>query len=746
MQPNNPFLKTIIEDPEGVAVFSIDLNYRYTFFSASYQQLIESRFNSKIAVGDNLLRSIKNSDEKKKTQDLLDRGLRGETFKAEAKYTDIESESKIYLINYRPVKNEQGKLIGLIAWMNDILPERQAILEKTDITAAYHLLIENTVDAIFVMQAEGDIGKIVSANKTAAEMHGYTHEEFINLHVKDLDIDTPEDHKKFDERLKKLLSGEKLSFEVNHRKKDGTIFPLEVTTMMMNIDGQKLTLSINRDITKRKEIDEVVKDREHFIESITTSSPDMIYVFDIASQKNAYSNRHLTHMLGFTQKEIDTMTQQSLAGLLHPEDYAMLPTTLARWDKATDNEVIETELRMKHKDGTWRWFVARDTVFKRDKNGKVIQTVGTAQDRTASKKAEIDLRQSEERFKRLQEASFGGIGIYDNDKIIDANQGLSNITGYSIEELMGMDGLSLVASEYREHIIQKIRTGYELPYDVIGLKKDGTRYHLEVHAKNIPFQNKVVRVTEFRDITERKQIEESIREQNVRLGDIADNLTSKNEQLEEFTQIVSHNLRAPVGNIVTLLSLYESANEAERTEYIHHLKNSSNLLLGTLNELNEVLKIKQSQRIEAQDLEFSMVHNNVCQMLSASISELNADIHADFSAAPKIQYPNIYLESIFLNLVSNALKYHSPTRTPQIRIKTYLKEKDLMLTIEDNGLGINLEKYRHQIFKMRKTFHEHPESRGLGLFLIKNQIESMGGEINLTSVVGKGTTFYVKLA
>ena len=133
-------------------------------------------------------------------------------------------------------------------------------------------------------------------------------------------------------------------------------------------------------------------------------------------------------------------------------------------------------------------------------------------------------------------------------------------------------------------------------------------------------------------------------------------------------------------------------------------------------------------------------------MLSASISELNADIQTDFSAAPQVQYPNIYLESIFLNLVSNALKYHSPTRRPEIRIKTYLKGKSLMLTFEDNGLGINLEKYGHQIFKMRKTFHEHPESRGLGLFLIKNQIESMGGEINLTSVVGEGTIFYVKLA
>ena len=744
MQQNDPFIKSILEDPDGVIVFSIDKSYRYTFFSSSYRRLIDSRFDAKINIGDNILDALKKSPDRKKTQDLLDRGLKGESFTSEAKYTDMISGGKIYQINYRPVKNEQGELIGLTAWMNDIYPERQAILEKTDIQAAYHLLIENTTDAIFVMQAEGDIGKIVSANKTAAEMHGYSYEEFLTLHVEDLD--TKEEQERFDERLAKLMNGSILSFEVNHQKKDGTIFPLEVTTMMMNLDGQKLTLSINRDITERKEIVEAVRDRERFIESITNSSPDIIYVFDFATRRNIYTNRPMGHMLGFTSEEILEMNSKSFPSLLHPEDYEALAGKLDRWKTATDDDVIETHFRMKCKSGSWKWFVARDTVFKRDKKGNVIQTVGTAQDRTDSKNSEINLRQSEERFKRLQEASFGGIGIHDNAKIIDANQGLAIITGYSIEELIGMDGLLLVTSEYREHVTHKIRTGYELPYDVVGLKKDGTHYHLEIQAKNIPYQNKVVRVTEFRDISERKQIEESIREQNVRLGDIADNLTRKNEQLEEFTQIVSHNLRAPVGNIITLLSLYDQAPDEERKEFIQHLHNSSNLLLGTLNELNEVLKIKQSKRIETQRLDFKQVFNNVCQMLNMRIEELGAEINTDFEKLPSIQYPNIYLESILLNLLSNALKYHSPTRKPKIRITTYVEAKNSMLTIEDNGLGINLDKYGHQIFKMRKTFHEHPESRGLGLFLIKNQIESMGGEISLSSIVDKGTTFYVKLA
>ncbi len=625
--------------------------------------------------------------------------------------------------------------------MNDLT----ATLEKTELEAAYSMLMSNSTDAIFVMRTEGpDIGKIISANEAAASMHGYTHEEFLKLNVKD--FDSPEACALFDDRLERILLGEKLSFEVTHKKKSGELFPLEVTTWLMTINGEKFAMSINRDITERKEIVEAGRERERFIESITNSSPDVIYVFDFEKRRTIYTNRHMAAILGFTEAEAAAFeTGVSGPGLLHPDDHELLPSKLERWKTAKDDEVIETEFRMRNKAGEWRWFLARDTVFRRDKNGKVIQSVGTAQDRTASKKTELDLKESEERFKRLQEASFGGIGIHDNGKIKDANQGLADMTGYTIEELIGMDSLMLVAPEFREHVTHKFRTGYEMPYDVIGLKKDGTRYHLEVQAKNIPFQNRMVRVTEFRNISERKLIEESIREQNIRLGDIADNLTRKNEQLEEFTQIVSHNLRAPVGNIVTLLSLYDSATNEERVEYITHLRNSSNLLLGTLNELNEVLKIKQSQKIEKQELEFEHVFNRVCQMLSARITELGADIATDFSEIPVIHYPNIYLESILLNLLSNALKYHAAIRKPVIKAKTYLENKKIMLEVSDNGLGINLEKYGHQIFKMRKTFHEHPESRGLGLFLIKNQIESMGGEISLKSEVNKGTTFYIKL-
>ncbi len=721
---------------------ALDTRYRVTWFTCSYAKAVARTNGHQLKTGDYIF-DIPMAD-KAATKNSLDRALRGETFIVIHEYVNHDREIFSFEVRYNPLRDASGTITGVSAYIVDIHQQQQAAIQKSEMEAAYNILFQNTNDAIFVMEAEGPrTGKIVSANHAAAAMHGYTHEEFLKLNVSDLDSD--EDKKMFDHRLEKVLQGKNLAFEVTHKKKDGTMLSLDVAVGLMTIDGKKHTMSINRDTTERKEIIAAALEREKFIESITTSSPDLIYVFDIERRMNIYSNHHIAGALGYSEREIAEMGDGALKKLFHPDDFLLLGTLFARWEHVTnDNQVLESEFRMKDSDGNWHWFGARDTVFTRNKDGKVTQVIGTARDRTDNKEAEIKLRQSEERFKRLQEASFGGIGIHDQGKIIDANQGLSDITGYTLAELIGMDGLLLIAPEYREHVILKIRMGYELPYDVIGMKKDGTRFNLEVKGKNISFNNQMLRVTEFRDITERKQIEEAIREQNVRLGDIADNLTRKNEQLEEFTQIVSHNLRAPAGNISSLLSLYEGASAEEKAEYLQHLKNSSKLMLATLNELNDVLNIKQTQNIDKQELEFNVVFGRVCQMLSTRIAELGADLKADFKA-PLIRYPNIYLESILLNLLSNALKYHSRERKSVIEIKTYFEGATTMLEVSDNGLGINLSKYGHQIFKMRKTFHEHPESRGLGLFLIKNQIESMGGEISVKSEVNTGTTFFVKL-
>ncbi len=473
-------------------------------------------------------------------------------------------------------------------------------------------------------------------------------------------------------------------------------------------------------------------------ELIAASSGQVIYDYNPRTGSIVWGG-NVQELLGYSKTEMGNIDRW--VELIHPDDRER---SLSELDKAEESlSSYDVMYRFCHKDGNYLFMHDRGFFVSED-GRKANRMLGMMRDVTEMKKSERELMESEERYRTLLAASFSGIGIHDLGVFVEVNQGLADLSGYSIEELIGMQSLSLLAPEYRDVVIEKIKSGNEEPYDVEAVQKNGTKRYLEIHGKNIPYRNKIMRVTEFRDITDRKIAEEKTIEQNEKLTSIAKSLTYKNRQLEEFTQIVSHNLRSPVGNLNSLIALLDQASDkVEREEVLKMLRQSGQSLLSTLNELNDVLKVKQDLNIEKQVLQFDQVLKKAKHMTIAQINESSAIIKSNFSEAPELLYPNIYLESIFLNLLSNALKYRHPERKPIVEFRTFSDGQQLILEVSDNGQGINLERYGHQMFKLRKTFHDHPEARGVGLFLIKNQVEAMGGEIKVESTEGVGTTFII---
>jgi PAS domain S-box-containing protein len=640
-------------------------------------------------------------------------------------------------IFYLPEKD----LIRIYAF--DLTDRLEAEKQKSNLELTYKTLFESATDAIMMVDVSQDVGRIVSANPAAAVMHGYSLTEFLQLNLRDIDAGG-KDQLTFKERLNNFNEDNRQHLEVRHFRKDGSVFPLEVVASLIEISGEKFMLTVERDISLRKKNEEEIKRQYKFIESLAAASPDVVYVYDVELDRYVYGNQRLADAYGYPLEELLEKGHTIMLEVLHPEDAAKIPEWIEQLSKAKDGEVLESHFRLRKNDGTWRMLRSRESVFLRNARGKVKQFIGTSLDITEQLAAEDALRDSEQRFRALHEASFGGIGIHDMGKIVECNAGLSQLTGYSHDELMGMNAWTLIHPDDHAFTLEKIQSKNEIPYDVRGIRKDGSVYSLEIVGKVIPYQGKQMRVTELRDITERVKIMEKIKEQNDRLQAIAEDLKFKNEQLDEFTQIVSHNLRAPAGNIVSLSDFLMSDQSAEeRNQILDLLKQSGKNILNTLAELNEVLKIKQSKNIEKRLLEFETVFVRTCQMLNAHITNMGARVERNFDQAPSMEYPHIYLESIFLNLLSNALKYSDPARTPSIRFKTYYLNDRIILEVSDNGLGINLDRYGHQIFKMRKTFHNHPDSRGIGLFMIKNQVEAMGGQIAVTSAEKEGTTFRI---
>jgi len=173
--------------------------------------------------------------------------------------------------------------------------------------------------------------------------------------------------------------------------------------------------------------------------------------------------------------------------------------------------------------------------------GKVTGVVLVFRDQTEERAAQKALEDSQERFRALHNASFGGICIHDKGFILDCNQGLSDMTGFAGEALIGMNGLDLIAPEWRKRVMRKILSGFEQSYDVEGLRKDGSTYPLRIQGKNIPYQGRSVRVTEFRDITERKRAEEEIQAFGIaalrnesRLRRLLDILQHPSETIQDF--------------------------------------------------------------------------------------------------------------------------------------------------------------------------------------------------------------------
>ncbi|HZD59769.1 MAG TPA: PAS domain S-box protein, partial [Anaerolineae bacterium] len=162
-----------------------------------------------------------------------------------------DGKRKVLSVNVMPVRSETGSVIGAIISIDDITDRKRVEEALREGEKRYRTLFKTAGDAIFILDAEGDnVGKVISANQAAADMHDYTMEELLSLNIKDLD--TPESARKMPERIKRMLSGEKIEFEVEHRKKDGAVFPVQVHASLLELDEHKYILSFDRDITESR--------------------------------------------------------------------------------------------------------------------------------------------------------------------------------------------------------------------------------------------------------------------------------------------------------------------------------------------------------------------------------------------------------------------------------------------------------------------------------------------------------------
>ncbi len=221
----------------------------------------------------------------------------------------------------------------------------------------------------------------------------------------------------------------------------------------------------------------------------------------------------------------------------------------------------------------------------------------------------------------------------------------------------------------------------------------------------------------------------------------------QNNKLLNFSYIVSHNLRMHAVNIHSLLDLInEATSEEERQELLGYLRTASNQLNDTMHHLNEVVAMQNARGIEIKQLPLKEYIAHTVGLLKTKVDYKNGAIINNVSNEVLVNYNPIYLDSILLNFLSNAIKYSHPERIPLVNVNCYRKDSGWTLEIADNGLGIDLERNGDKLFGMYKTFHGNEDAQGIGLFMTKYQVEAMGGNVTVESTVNVGTTFriYIK--
>jgi PAS domain S-box len=382
-------------------------------------------------------------------------------------------------------------------------------------------------------------------------------------------------------------------------------------------------------------------------------------------------------------------------------------------------------------------------------NGKCVRIVGTFQDIDKRKKAQLQLLNTEESLKgTLENSSIGMALVARNGKFMDVNTSLCNSLGYTKDKLLSLTFQDITHPEDLEidlrllsELIKGKRSTYQIEKRYFNKDQQLVYVILTVTvARNIDGEISHF-ISQIVDISSRIKAEK-------KLKGLLELTTNQNNSLMNFAHIVSHNLRSHAANL-TMISEFltdESLDEDIRKDSLVMLGKASQGLNDTISHLNEVVQVKLETDQKLKSVQLRPLVHKVLVDIQALIEENKVIIDTDVPQNIQVRGVMAYLESIILNLVTNAIKYKDLNKkTSLVSIKAVEKDETVVLSVSDNGLGIDLDKFGEKLFGMYKTFHGNEDARGIGLFITKNQIESMGGRITVSSQPGVGTTFEVTL-
>ncbi|MFT2007824.1 PAS domain S-box protein [Pontibacter sp. 13R65] len=724
--------------PGAVFQFQMDATYHLTitFLSEGIQRLYGISPETLVANTNLLFKPVHPDDRFRVRRTTLTSFQKLTPWEVEYRIWEPE-RSKWRWIRGHGLPSQKSK--GLITWngtLIDITKQKEAQEQLVNSEANLRALLNSSPQAIYLL--DGNM-QVLSFNKVAATQ--------VKTHL-----------------LKELKAGQNISAFIeestaeplveNHRRAmqghtiiyesgSGDIWHEIAFRPVLGPDNTALAVAFSiLDISEQKRAIETIKRSEQQLARAQQLAHLGNWEYDL-KRDLLYCSNGVYSIFGL-DKETFQPTIQNFSDLIHPEDKDWMQAELSA---AIENKTMLTgEHRIIHHDGTERQVMEIAEIVYNEEE-EPIKISGSIQDITERKETE---RKATEARNLLQST------LENIPEVIFSTDGELHMTYVSPQcmELTGFKEKDFLSNSHKWLEITHPDDQDILLEQTLPLLQVGQRQHCEIRITSRSMEQKwvLLRLSPLHDeagkliridgsasdMTQYKAAE-------ARRNELTEQLLKQNQNLQQFAYIVSHNLRAPIANILGLTSVYNKAQPDSpiNSKVIDNLVKSASSLDSVIRDLNDILTIRSEINKVQEKISFDGLLEQVMHILMEEVAVIDMHLEADFEEAPEVYTIRSFMHSIMLNLVANAIKYKSPDRKLLLQLRTYKVPNYICLSISDNGLGIDLKKNKDKIFGLYKRFHHHTEGKGIGLHLVKTQAELLGGGVEVDSQSGTGTTFIV---
>ncbi|MGD0582753.1 MAG: PAS domain S-box protein [Bacteroidales bacterium] len=712
---------------DGLSLF--DIQGRFIYFNSRKKMMLGYE-NDEELLKTNIFSIIHPDDRQRVRKLFMEFMKKGTIPRIEARVLRKDGSSFWAEFSASMLKDSSGKPFRIMDSMRDISERKQAdeqlMLLKHSVDAHY--------DGAFWMDTEN---RFVYVNDAACRDTGYTRQELLGKDISFINpLGTKEVMKLIWDRLRKSGS---FTAEAVHRRKNGTLYPVELVTSYINFGGKEYNCGFARDISDRKNSAEEMRLRLEQLRQIIDLVPSYIFAKD-GDGKFLLANKALAEVFGLSTDEIQGKNDG---------DYGATKEQV-RWYRKHDLDVIKNgipvhipEEQVLRKDGTLGWFQTVKIPYKHPGYDKPA-ILGVATEITERKKVEDELRKSELRFRKLFEAHSAVKLLIDPESglIVDANRAASEFYGWPVPKLkkMKIGGISAYPANKIKANIKLTMKNSSAYFEAVHRLSNGSLRDVEIFASKVNIDDKNYLHSIIHDITDKKKI-------------LKDLIAAK-EKAEEsdmvktaFLHNISHEIRTPMNAIVGFSSLLEGPGLSEkvRSQYINIISQSSNQLLSIITDIVDISNIETGHvKISADSIKINELIKKIHDQYRITSDEAKLTFRyvlPEKTSRLKIISDETKLVQIISNLLDNSFKF---TNKGTIEFGYNVKGDFLEFFVIDTGAGIekeNVEKIFERFFQADSSSNQKTEGTGLGLSICKGYVELMGGKIWAESRYGKGSVF-----